>query len=182
MSYLSDYLGESYKEGMTEDELSAALEEANKKAMSNALTKANSEAASYKKKMKEAMDNATAATSETEKLNQRIAELERTNKVSAKKAQFLANGFTDEQSGKMAEAYADGDMDKIMEIQSAFLADREKNIKAELLKQTPKPVAGNSDSSEEKPSANVAEMLGKMRADKNAKSKEILDMYTNRSD
>lgn len=181
MSYLSDYLGESYKEGMTEDELSAVLEEVNKKAMANALTKANSEAASYKKKMKEAMDNATAATSETEKLNRRIADLEKLNKISAKKAQCLASGFSDEQAEQLATAYADGDMDKILEIQSAFLADREKAIKAELLKQTPKPVAGGSETAE-KTETNVAEMLGKMRADKNKKSQDIINMYTNRGE
>lgn len=181
MSYLSDYLGESYKEGMTEDELSAVLEEVNKKNMSNALTKANSEAASYKKKMKEAMDNVSAASTENEKLNQRLAELERDNAISKRKAQFLANGFSDEQSGKMAEAYADNDMDKIFEIQSAFLADREKAIKAELLKQTPKPVAGGSETAE-KTETNVAEMLGKMRADKNKKSQDIINMYTNRGE
>ena len=113
--------------------------------MANALTKANSEAASYKKKMKEAMDNATAATSETEKLNQRIADLEKLNEISAKKAQCLASGFSDEQAEQLATACADGDMDKILEILSAFLADREKAIKAEIMKQTPKPVSGNSE-------------------------------------
>lgn len=181
MSYLSDYLGESYKEGMTEDELSAVLEEVNKKNMSNALTKANSEAASYKKKMKEAMDNVSAASTENEKLNQRLAELERDNAISKRKAQFLANGFSDEQSGKMAEAYADNDMDKILEIQSAFLADKEKAIKADLLKSTPKPEIGNSGAPE-KPETNIAEMLGKMRADKNKQSQDIINMYTNRGE
>ena len=56
MSYLSDQLGEAYKEGMTEDEISAALEakyqsrDAEMNRLKNALTKANSEAAEYKKK------------------------------------------------------------------------------------------------------------------------------------
>ena len=59
MSYLSDLLGEAYKEGMTEEEISAALEgkksssDAEMNRLKNALTKANSEAAEWKKKVRE---------------------------------------------------------------------------------------------------------------------------------
>ena len=177
MSYLSDYLGEKYKEGMTEDELSAALEEINKKAISNALTKANSESANYKNKMKEAMDTATNANTETEALKQRIAELERSNKVSARKSQFIANGFDENQADEMANAYADGDMDKIFELQQAYLSEKTKNLKAEILKATPKPVTGGETKAEESETS-IAETLGKLRADKNKRSQDIINMYT----
>ena len=179
MSYLSDYLGEKYKEGMTEDELSAALEGINKKVMSNALTKANSEAASYKKKMKEAQDSATAASSETEKLTERIAELERTNIIASRKAQFLANGFDETQANDMAVAYADGNMEKIFELQQNFLSEKTKNMKAEILKQTPKP-SGTCAGTDETPEKSIAETLGNLRAEKNKQSKEVLDFYTRR--
>ncbi|MBQ2615226.1 MAG: hypothetical protein IJF90_00015, partial [Synergistaceae bacterium] len=61
MSYLSNLLGTAYKEGMTEDELSAALEGLNLTAggddaevlrLKAALSKANSEAADYKKQLR----------------------------------------------------------------------------------------------------------------------------------
>ena len=58
MSYLSDLLGSAYKEGMTEEEISTALEtvgngntaEVNR--LKAALSKANSEAAEFKKQLR----------------------------------------------------------------------------------------------------------------------------------
>ena len=59
MSYLSDLLGDSYKEGMTEEEISTALQAAGAGQNNDAeinrlkaqLSKANSEAADYKKQV-----------------------------------------------------------------------------------------------------------------------------------
>lgn len=60
MSYLSDLLGNAYKEGMTEEEISTALQSAGAGAKDNEaevnrlkaqLSKANSEAADYKKQL-----------------------------------------------------------------------------------------------------------------------------------
>lgn len=74
MSYLSDLLGKAYKEGMTEDEISAALEtvgqgnEAEVNRLKAALSKANSEAADYKKQLrtKQTDDEAAAAAQKEE--------------------------------------------------------------------------------------------------------------------
>lgn len=61
MSYLSDLLGDAYKEGMTEEEISTALQSAGAGAKDNEaevnrlkaqLSKANSEAADYKKQLR----------------------------------------------------------------------------------------------------------------------------------
>ena len=71
MSYLSDLLGDSYKEGMTEEEISTALQAAGAGQNNDAeinrlkaqLSKANSEAADYKKQLrgKQTADEAAAA-------------------------------------------------------------------------------------------------------------------------
>ena len=72
MSYLSDLLGDAYKEGMTEEEISTALQSAGAGAKDNEaevnrlkaqLSKANSEAADYKKQLrgKQSEDEAAAA-------------------------------------------------------------------------------------------------------------------------
>ena len=71
MSYLSDLLGEAYKEGMTEEEISTALQIAGAGQSNDAeinklkaqLSKANSEAADYKKQLrgKQTADEAAAA-------------------------------------------------------------------------------------------------------------------------
>ena len=86
MSYLSDLLGNAYKEGMTEEEISIALESVNNSnnaeinKLKSALSKANSEAADYKKQLrtKQSDDEAAAAMQkeEHEKLMQ-----EKTEKV-----------------------------------------------------------------------------------------------------
>ena len=70
MSYLSDLLGEAYKEGMTEEEISTALQTAGAGQSNTAeldklkaqLSKANSEAADYKKQLrgKQTADEAAA--------------------------------------------------------------------------------------------------------------------------
>ena len=58
MSYLSDLLGSAYKEGMTEEEISTALQtvkstsDAEVNRLKAALSKANGEAADYKKQLR----------------------------------------------------------------------------------------------------------------------------------
>ena len=70
MSYLSDLLGSAYKEGMTEDEISTALQtvgqgnEAEINRLKAALSKANSEAADYKKQLRTKQTDDEAAEAE----------------------------------------------------------------------------------------------------------------------
>lgn len=88
MSYLSDLLGDAYKEGMTEEEISTALQSAGAGAKDNEaevnrlkaqLSKANSEAADYKKQLrgKQSEDEAAAAEQKAtmDKLTQENADL-----------------------------------------------------------------------------------------------------------
>ena len=103
MSYLSDLLGKAYKEGMTEDEISAALEtvgqgnEAEVNRLKAALSKANSEAADYKKQLrtKQTDDEAAAAAQKEEhdRLVQENADLKRSMALSERKAKLLAMGY-----------------------------------------------------------------------------------------
>ena len=103
MSYLSDLLGKAYKEGMTEDEISAALEtvgtgnDAEVNRLKAALSKANSEAADYKKQLrtKQTDDEAAAAAQKEEHDNlvQENADLKRSIALSERKAKLLAMGY-----------------------------------------------------------------------------------------
>lgn len=92
MSYLSDLLGDAYKEGMTEEEISTALQSAGAGAKDNEaevnrlkaqLSKANSEAADYKKQLrgKQSEDEAAAAEQKAtmDKLTQENADLKTCN-------------------------------------------------------------------------------------------------------
>lgn len=155
MSYLSDLLGEAYKEGMTEEEISTALQTAGAGKSNTAeldklkaqLSKANSEAADYKKQLrgKQTADEAAAAEQKAamDKLTQENADLKRSFALSDKKAKLITMGYDEKLADSTAVAMVDGDMDTVMANQAKFNESREKAIQAELMKKTPRPAAGS---------------------------------------
>lgn len=155
MSYLSDLLGEAYKEGMTEEEISTALQTTGAGQSNTAeldklkaqLSKANSEAADYKKQLrgKQTADEAAAAEQKAamDKLTQENADLKRSFALSDKKAKLIAMGYDEKLADSTAVAMVDGDMDTVMANQAKFNESREKAIQAELMKKTPRPAAGS---------------------------------------
>lgn len=155
MSYLSDLLGKAYKEGMTEDEISAALEtvgqgnEAEVNRLKTALSKANSEAADYKKQLrgKQSEDEANAAAQKEEhdRLAQENADLKRSIALSERKAKLLAMGYDESLATETATAMVDGDMDKVMANQSKYLEAQKKAIQADHMRKTPRPAAGSEN-------------------------------------
>lgn len=155
MSYLSDLLGKAYKEGMTEDEISAALEtvgqgnEAEVNRLKTALSKANSEAAEYKKQLrgKQSEDEANAAAQKEEhdRLAQENADLKRSIALSERKAKLLAMGYDESLATETATAMVDGDMDKVMANQSKYLEVQKKAIQADHMRKTPRPAAGSEN-------------------------------------
>lgn len=158
MSYLSDLLGDAYKEGMTEEEISTALQSAGAGAKDNEvevnrlkaqLSKANSEAADYKKQLrgKQSEDEAAAAEQKAtmDKLTQENADLKRSIALSEKKAKLLAMGYDEKLADDTATAMVDGDMDKVMANQTKYLEAREKDILAKKMKGTPRPAAGSEN-------------------------------------
>lgn len=155
MSYLSDLLGKAYKEGMTEDEISAALEtvgqgnEAEVNRLKAALSKANSEAADYKKQLrgKQSEDEANAAAQKEEhdRLAQENADLKRSIALSERKAKLLAMGYDESLATETATAMVDGDMDKVMTNQSKYLEVQKKAIQADHMRKTPRPAAGSEN-------------------------------------
>lgn len=152
MSYLSDLLGSAYKEGMTEAEISAALEsmgqgnEAELNRLKTALSKANSEAAEYKKQLrgKQTEDEAAAAAQKEEhdKLVKENTDLKRSITLSDHKAKLIAMGYDEKLADETAAAMVDGDMAKVMANQSKFLEVQKKNIQADQMRHTPRPTAG----------------------------------------
>lgn len=155
MSYLSDLLGEAYKKGMTEEEISTALQTAGAGQSNTAeldklkaqLSKANSEAADYKKQLrgKQTADEAAAAEQKAamDKLTQENADLKRSFALSDKKAKLITMGYDEKLADSTAVAMVDGDMDTVMANQAKFNESREKAIQAELMKKTPRPAAGS---------------------------------------
>lgn len=162
-TYLQTLLGESYHEGMTEDEIAVAIEALNLgkpeitpapksddevKRLKDLLSKANSEAADYKKQLRNKMTEAEQREADEkearEKLLQQNQELTKKIAISENSTQLLALGYDAELAVKTAEAMYSGDLSTVFANQKAFIEKREADLKAELMRGTPKPPTGNN--------------------------------------
>ena len=108
-----------------------------------------SEAAELGKQIKARMteDEAKAAKDAEERaaLIARVEELENERAVNNYANAYLAMGYDEKLAKATAEAMAKGDMDTVFANQKTFTENREKALKAELLKSTPTPPAGGAD-------------------------------------
>lgn len=159
MSYLKDLLGNSYKEGMTEDEISSALEAgkvgkqkdntAELDKLKAQLSKANSEAADYKKQLRSKQSDEDAKKAEQEeamnKLTEENASLKRSITISETQAKLLGMGYDSKLASSTATAMADGDMDTVLKNQTAFLDAQKKKIEADAMRGTPRPKPGETE-------------------------------------
>ena len=139
---------ESKTETKTAEEMYAELLADNKR-MKKAVDKATADASSWKKKY---MDT----QSESEKLSMEKAErdaalkeeLETLRKESAinKFAKsFMSCGYSEEMATKAAEAQYSGDTDELFRIQKSYMDNMEKKIRADIMKTMPVPATGNDD-------------------------------------
>lgn len=145
-------------EQMTPEQKLAALEgfeyednAAEVERLKSANSKANSEAAEWKRKhnalLSEDEKKKQEEAEEKAKLEKRLAELEKEKTVSEYKAKFIAQGYSEELAADTAKAMADGDHAKVFANQEKFLAEYAKTVKADALKKTPKPPAGDGGKS-----------------------------------
>lgn len=108
-----------------------------------------SEAADLSKQLKSRMSqDEQAAAQQAEAIASMQAELEslRADKaISEYTAQFLAIGYDEKLAKNTAAALHKGDMVAMFKNHATFVAEREKAMKAELLKSTPTPPAGDGD-------------------------------------
>jgi hypothetical protein len=113
------------------------------------LDKANSEAASYKKQLREKMSqdeqNAAQQKEAMEAMQAELENLRQEKAVTDLTKRWMGVGYSEELATATAKASAAGDMDTVFKNHAKFLADREKELKSELLKLTPTPPAGDGD-------------------------------------
>lgn len=111
------------------------------------LDKATSEAANYKKQLRDRMseDEARAAkeAEEREAIMTELEQLRAEKVVGENTAKFLALGYDEKLARDTAKALATGDTELVFKNHAKFIADREKALKAEILKSTPTPPAGD---------------------------------------
>ena len=138
-------------ENLTPEEKIAALEEnyADNEKLKSALDKASSEVASYKKQLREKQtdEEAKAAKDAEDRaaLVARLEELEREKAVNGYVNSYLAMGYDEKTAKSSAEALHKGDMATVFANQKTHNENREKALRAELLKETPPPAGGNPD-------------------------------------
>lgn len=113
-----------------------------------ATSKANHEAAELKKQLKALQDQQKTGNSKADetiaRLQEQVNELTRQNTISSYTAQFVALGYDSELAAATAIATADGDVATVFENQRKFLDAHDKQTKADILKQTPKPGQGGT--------------------------------------
>ena len=151
---IKDLLGDAYKEGMSAEEIAKALEgislptdnSAEIDRLKTALSKSNSEAADLKKQLREKMSaEEVKAKEDAESMEALIKErdaLLREKTVAGYKAKYLALGYDERLANDSAEALANGEFDKVFENQKKNGETAEKKIRADVLKETPKPEGG----------------------------------------
>jgi hypothetical protein len=152
---IKDLLKDAYKDGMSLEEINRALESIELptdnsgeiERLKNALSKSNSEAADYKKQLREKMSAEEAKAKEDaekfEELQARYEALLRKDMVTENKARLLALGYDDTLATETAEAMVNGETDKVFAAQKKHLDSLEKRIREDVLKDTPKPTGGS---------------------------------------
>ena len=152
---IKDLLKDAYKEGMSVQDIEKALESvelptdnsAEIERLKNALSKSNSEAADYKKQLREKMTaEEVKAKEDAEKLNDlqsKYDTLLKESTIAKNKARLMALGYDDSLAAEAAQAIADGDSEKAFAAQKKHLDAVEKKIREDVLKDTPKPAGGN---------------------------------------
>lgn len=152
---IKDLLKDAYKEGMSVEDIEKALESielpedktAEIDRLKAALSKSNSEAADYRKQLREKMTTEEAkAKEDADKmadLQSKYDTLLRESTVSKNKARLLALGYEDALATEVAEAMVEGDTDKVFAAQKKHLDSVEKKIREDVLKSTPKPTGGS---------------------------------------
>lgn len=153
---IKDLLKDAYREDMTVEDIVQALEgielptdnSAEIDRLKNALSKSNSEAAEYKRQLKDKMSaeelKAKEDAEKWEEMEKNYNALLRKDAISTNKAKLLALGYDESLADDTAEAMVNGELDKVFANQKTHLDNIKKQIKSELVKETPKPDGGKS--------------------------------------
>lgn len=187
---LKELLGDSYRDGMTLDEVTEALKGVNLPDQSgeieklrNSLSKSNSEAKEWKDKFRQTQDEATRKADEAaesaKKLQEELAELRKERTIAGYKASYLGLGYGEKDADEIATALTDGDMTKVLEIQKRHQDALVEKTRQDLLKNTPRP-GGGKDEDEQKEDENVriAREMGKASAGGAKTASDVMKYYT----
>lgn len=144
--------------------------------------KTASELAEAKKAAKAKMTEEEAAAAERDakwaEMEAKLKELETEKTISTYKASYLAMpGFDEKLAEDTAKALAEGDMKTVFANQQKASAAHEKKLRAEMVKQDPKPDGAGGDDQKKDTAVEFARNLGKQRADALKSANEGLKNY-----
>lgn len=112
----------------------------------NAVTKTSSEVSEWKKKYNELAGIEEKTKTEAEQqltaMQQQLEEFKKEKTLLDTKTKFLSLGYDEKLASETAQAFVDGEMDKVFENQKLFLNLKEQSMKADILKNTPTPQSG----------------------------------------
>lgn len=115
----------------------------------NAASKANSEAAEYKRKLKEATANgekaAEASNTELTAIKEQLAALQREKAISEHTASFIAQGYDKAMAAESAAAFLDGDAAKLFANMTKFMENHDKAMTAKGVSELKRPASGLGD-------------------------------------
>lgn len=115
----------------------------------NAASKANSEAAEYKRKLKEATANGEkaveASNTELTAIKEQLAALQREKCISEHTASFIAQGYDKDLAAESATALIDGNAAKLFENMTKFMASHDKAMTAKGVSELKRPAPGLGD-------------------------------------
>ena len=148
---LKELLKESYKDGMSLEDIEKALEsvelpksnDAELERLRNAVSKANSEAADYKKKLNAQLSEEERKQAEKDQemsdLKAQLETLQKDKLMAEHKAEFIALGYDDAMAADSAKALLNNDFGTLFKNQKTFLDGFEKQVESKLLQDTPRP-------------------------------------------
>ena len=150
---LKEILGEDFNPEMTVEEVNEKLTEIDlveKSALEGKVDKSKpdkvmSELAKANKALKAKKTEEELKEDEFNELKEKLESLEKEKQVSKNTAKFISLGFDEEMAEHSAQALADGEFDNIFDNFSKFITEKEKSIKKELIKKTPRPEEGSED-------------------------------------
>lgn len=118
-----------------------------------AYDKVASDLAAVKRQLRSRMSEEEAKEQERadadEKMRLELETLRKEKTISTYKAQHLAQGYDNDAAQQIAEVLAEGDMDEYFRLVAKQNAIKEKNLRAQILKETPVPPASDDSSHKE---------------------------------
>ncbi len=111
--------------------------------------KASQDAAKYKRESmankSEAEQKAIEKAEEDARIKEELAELRKESALNKLEKSFVSLGYSEDMAKQAAEAQYDGNTDLLFQIQKKFFAEKERAIKAELMRKMPGPSISNED-------------------------------------